>query len=592
MNLHVHAMSWSYAALQLLDVGRYVLRPGENANAYRLQNGEFLYAFRGKAGIRIDGTAYAANCDFVCHAGCGASVEIVPIEGPFEYYRVGYLAVAVEPGSGQPTPLRRSVEPFGLHYGFAPRNPVPLRMSVEQMHRQWTQAGTLRRLQAKALFHQFAYEALRELLERESAAETADPVRSAVRYIGEHYAEPLTLDSIASVPGCTGRQLQRFFKDKLLIGPIEYLIRLRLSKAKTLLCETDVPLKQIAEAVGYADSYHFSRLFKKHEGVSPGRYREWAKCADDRDRRQYSLRLSRNTIVAGKSGRYSGFEDKMRHSRTIAHLRGELRLERKPEKIVVLDYQYLDHLAALGEIPAGSVVGTSDRSAFPAYLADRTGGVKVVGTKEAPDLKAIIEAGPDLIVCTVFQEALYDRLSMIAPTLLFDRNEDWRSALLKFGRIVDKEREARLLLDRHDRRLAKLHKTLADRLAGKTVALIRPRDRIIRLHTTAHRTAEVLYRDLGLAAPRMTVGKEKTSFPLPLEAMTDLDADHLFVLEDDSNGELADEFRSTPTWHGLEAVRRNRVYTANTTLWVGYYGPIAIGRVLDEVAAALLRRAT
>lgn len=591
MNLHVHAMSWNDAALQLLDVGRFSMRQGESLTAYRLQNGAFLYAFRGKARIRIDGTAYAAESDFVCHAGRGASLEIEPLEEPFEYYRIEYVAVEAQPGSGQPSPLRRSVESLRLHYGFAPRNPVPLRMNAEQMHRMRSHAGTLQWLQAKALFHQFVYETLRELLERERGTEATDLVQSAVRYIGEHYAEPVTLDSLAFVLGCTGRQLQRQFKDTLLIGPIEYLIRLRLSKAKTLLGQMDVPLKQIAEAVGYADSYHFSRLFKKHEGVSPGRYRERANRADDCSRRHYPLRLSRNAIVAAGSGSYSGFDDDPRHSRTITHLRGELTMERKPGRIVLLDYQYIDHMAALGEIPVGSVIGTRDKSPFPDYLTDRLGDVQVLGTKEAPDLKAIIGAEPDLIVCTEFQEALYDRLSMIAPTLLFDRNEDWRSALLKFGRIVGKDREARRLLDRYDRKLAQLHSTLVDRLGGKTVALIRPRDRIIRLHTTAHRTAEVLYRDLGLAAPRLTFGKEKRSLPLPLEAMSDLDADHLFVLEDDSNGELADEFRSTPIWHGLKAVRGNRVYTANTTLWVGYYGPIAIDRILDEVAAALLRKA-
>ncbi len=129
---------------------------------------------------------------------------------------------------------------------------------------------------------------------------------------------------------------------------------------------------------------------------------------------------------------------------------------------------------------------------------------------------------------------------------------------------------------------------MADKLNGQTVALIRPRDNMIRLHTTGHRTAEILYRDLGLSAPKMAVNNEQTSLPISLEVMPELNADHLFVLKDDSNTELTDEFQKTSVWKGLNAVQANQVYTVNTTMWIGYYGPIAINLVVDEIAEALL----
>ncbi|OXS56603.1 hypothetical protein B1A99_19970 [Cohnella sp. CIP 111063] len=592
MNLHSHVMAWNYAALQLNSVGKFVVRPREKVSGYRLPAGAFLYVSCGRAKVRIDDTEFEADRDFVCHAGRDSILHIAQASQIFEYYLIGYQAIDADPCSGQPSPLRWPGDPFKEQYGFMPRTAIPLRQKVEQMHRQWQRAGTLEQFHAKALFHQFVYEVLGELLEAGRAAETTDLVNLAVRHIGAHYAEPLTLESLASTLNCTGRQLQRLFKAKLLIGPIEYLIQLRMDKAKALLRQTDVPLKQIAEAVGYEDGYHFSRMFKKHAGVSPGLYREQDRSAAGERRRHFPSRPSRNAIAAPEPQGYSNFGSSLGKHRVIPHLRGELVLTRKPIRIAVLDYQYIDHLAALGEVPVGSVIGTSDNSAFPAYLADRLSDVKVLGTKEMPDLEAIIASKPDLIICTRFQEELYDRLSMIAPTLMFDRNEDWRFTLLKIGRIVGKTREARRLIDRYRKKLEKLQAALASHLAGKTVALVRPRDRIIRLHTTAHRTAELLYRDLGLAAPGMTVGAGNTSLPISLETLPNLHADHLFVLEDDSNLQLAEEFRSTPIWRELEAVRGNRVYTANTTLWVGYYGPIAIGRVLDEVAKALLRPAT
>jgi len=60
----------------------------------------------------------------------------------------------------------------------------------------------------------------------------------------------------------------------MAIGPAEYLANLRLEKAKELLCNTDMLIKEISVAVGYYDEGSFSRRFKKHTGVTPGQYRE------------------------------------------------------------------------------------------------------------------------------------------------------------------------------------------------------------------------------------------------------------------------------------------------------------------------------
>ncbi len=67
-------------------------------------------------------------------------------------------------------------------------------------------------------------------------------------------------------------------------------------------------------------------------------------------------------------------------------------------------------------------------------------------------MEAIIEAAPDLIICTEFQEKVYEKLIKIAPTLMFDRNEDWRTMLLKFGQIVAKEQEAQKVLEGYDQK--------------------------------------------------------------------------------------------------------------------------------------------
>nr|WP_285874008.1 helix-turn-helix transcriptional regulator [Halalkalibacter oceani] len=54
-------------------------------------------------------------------------------------------------------------------------------------------------------------------------------------------------------------------------GPIDYLIQYRMNKAYELLMTGQFTIKNVAQSVGYADAYYFSRLFKKYKGVSPSR---------------------------------------------------------------------------------------------------------------------------------------------------------------------------------------------------------------------------------------------------------------------------------------------------------------------------------
>jgi transcriptional regulator GlxA family with amidase domain len=67
--------------------------------------------------------------------------------------------------------------------------------------------------------------------------------------------------------------LSRAFRAMLGKGPIDYLIDLRLTKAKELLATSRVRVGEAAAQVGIADIYHFSKLFKKRMDCSPVEYR-------------------------------------------------------------------------------------------------------------------------------------------------------------------------------------------------------------------------------------------------------------------------------------------------------------------------------
>jgi AraC-like DNA-binding protein len=93
-------------------------------------------------------------------------------------------------------------------------------------------------------------------------------------YIHHHLAEPLTLESLARQANLSPPHFARVFRQRFGVSPINYVIQKRIALAGSLLTETAMPLKQISRAIGYADPYYFSRLFKKQTGRSPAAYRQ------------------------------------------------------------------------------------------------------------------------------------------------------------------------------------------------------------------------------------------------------------------------------------------------------------------------------
>ena len=73
--------------------------------------------------------------------------------------------------------------------------------------------------------------------------------------------------------GFSYAHLSRVFRQQYGVTPVGYLHSMRIERAKQLLKQTDLKVFAVASSVGYADSVYFSRLFKRHTGISPARFR-------------------------------------------------------------------------------------------------------------------------------------------------------------------------------------------------------------------------------------------------------------------------------------------------------------------------------
>lgn len=98
-------------------------------------------------------------------------------------------------------------------------------------------------------------------------------ISSIIDYMESHYRNELDLNQLADISCMSVRNFQRIFKKATGQSPIDYLIQIRLQKAKSYLRETLMPISEIANETGFKDNNYFSREFKKVLGAPPSLYR-------------------------------------------------------------------------------------------------------------------------------------------------------------------------------------------------------------------------------------------------------------------------------------------------------------------------------
>lgn len=100
-------------------------------------------------------------------------------------------------------------------------------------------------------------------------------VKQAQEYIESHYAKPdMTIEMLCSDLGKSVSYLSKIYKEKTGRNLLYDLNLVRVKQAKQLLCEADVNIDEVGRMVGFTNSNSFIRVFKKYEGVTPGRYKE------------------------------------------------------------------------------------------------------------------------------------------------------------------------------------------------------------------------------------------------------------------------------------------------------------------------------
>lgn len=109
-----------------------------------------------------------------------------------------------------------------------------------------------------------------------TAANAMPPiVLKIIDYLNSHYDEQLTLQSLADLFFLSPTALSYTFKKYTNCSVIDFLLNVRLTKAKELLSNSKKSVREISECCGFSSSNYFGLIFKKKEKLSPAAYRKW-----------------------------------------------------------------------------------------------------------------------------------------------------------------------------------------------------------------------------------------------------------------------------------------------------------------------------
>ncbi|WP_341277969.1 AraC family transcriptional regulator [Paenibacillus sp. FSL H8-0537] len=565
INAEEHIQLWNAAAIKVIDVRHFSMMHGEELRSYLFPSSVFLYAIRGEAQVLLDGIEHSAKRFHLWHGGKGTCLDIFPTEAEFEYYLIFYKATIPSTGRREILHLIERYNPFQLQYSLAPLYAAVLFDKVDTMLKEWQSSRTLEKFHVKTLFYQFVYELLWQLEHQQIGMKRPDLAAQVVRYIQEHYHEPVTRESIAQIFHYSVPYVSRQFRQETGISMIDYVIKERVNKAMEYLQKTDMTVQEASASVGYDDVSYFTRIFKKHTGMTPKQFKDQDKAK--KAGFDYPIIRVGSSLFPRRLQRYigSGYENHYRYKRE-----GDLSMYRHKSSMGVTLLLCLTLLLSAcsgtgssnnGSVASSAPAATTDGSTQVQASASNSGaasaaemvtysavngevkipknpqrvviiagafvghllalGIKPVGAGEEAfnsytegkldgvesigdgiAYEKILELQPDLII--VWNDpAVLDKLNQIAPTVVVDYGVPVRQQLLEFGKMTGREEQANAWITAWDKKIADYKPKVQAAVGDKTVAIFDSGSakEFYAYGNKLGRGGEIIYGEFELKAP-------------------------------------------------------------------------------------------
>jgi AraC-like DNA-binding protein len=227
-----------------------------------VSNYDITYIIKGEARYTIDGTVYELGSgDLLCLNNGDEKKAVTAANNPLQHFAVNFSSRK---------PSSRSVRlPFPImsHIGY--------RHDIIRLFRElaicWSQQNPGYIMRTRALL-MLILNRLEEILVYDHEAAARDVrVSRAVRTIALRYPEKLTVRSLAGQENLDTVYFGSLFKKETGMTVHQYITRIRVQNAETMLQSGNYQVQEVAEQCGFCDVFHFYKSFKAIRGIPPSR---------------------------------------------------------------------------------------------------------------------------------------------------------------------------------------------------------------------------------------------------------------------------------------------------------------------------------
>ena len=250
---------------------------------------------------------------------------------------------------------------------------------------------------------------------------------------------------------------------------------------------------------------------------------------------------------------------------TVKDAKGEFTLDKTPNRVVALEYSFVDALAQVGVSPVGVADDNKVDRILP-QVREKITAWQSVGTRSQPSLEVIASLKPDLIIADPSRHtAVFEELKKIAPTVMFDsRHESYQENLetaQKIGDLVGKSSEMKAKINEHNDYIANIAKNLG--VQGKKASFGTSREDKFNIQNDNGYVGSFL-TTLGFAPTKLN--SDQAFVEINLEQLVMEKPEYLFIAHyrDES---IARKWEAEPLWKAIPAVKANHVYSVDADMW-------------------------
>lgn len=271
-------------------------------------------------------------------------------------------------------------------------------------------------------------------------------------------------------------------------------------------------------------------------------------------------------------------------SYTVDHAMGAETFDAAPKRVVVIDSPQLDALLALDVVPVGATESGA-AGGFPGYVADRLKDTKTVGATAEPDIDAIANLDPDLIIGSkIRHEAIFDELKAIAPTVFsVNSGTDWNEQALITAAALNQTETMKKKISDLDARAVAIGEAVEAK--GTTASMVRFRPDNFRLYGPETFSGSILAQagfDLGSRE-----WNEFSMMELSPELFEQIDGEVIFYANPGGDPAATTLGTVNKLWGDLPGVKNKRVYEVEDETWMVGIGVLGANVILDDIEKLL-----